>query len=451
MLSSTSRLSGVARAVFSIAIFPAAAFAQTPTITAVVDAAANTPNIPQGGSFIVKGTNLCGSGTVAGTIPYSSAPLNNVAIKFSPIGGGASLEAYMVSTSGSGKTSQVSAILPSTTPTGDYNVTVTNKASVSAAFKATVVALKFGIFTVNSSGAGRAVVQNQISKTQSDMNRFTTGKLDGNTYSPAHPRQVIVISGTGLGPITHPDNVAPGSIDLRGKLTIQVMINGVAITPDVYAGRAPSIPGDDEIILTLPASVPTGCLMPLEVSVDGQLSNSTTISIASGMNTACTQPGFTTAQLAALDQGGKVTVGAMSIAGGIEKHTAPNGVTGTLRVDSAGAMFVAVDPDELSASVAAPSMPLANNTCQATRSIETLPAAVAPPTASILSPGKLLLNGPNVLNVPISIVTPLTATTAGVTSVNGAVYMAGKYAITGSGGKDIGPFQASIQMSDRWW
>ena len=82
--------------------------------------------------------------------------------------------------------------------------------------------------------------------------------------------------------ISSPDNTLPGAIDLRSTLTIQVLINGVAYTPDLYGGRAPSLPGADEIIMTLPAGVAVSCQDLLQISVNGQLSNATSISIAAG-------------------------------------------------------------------------------------------------------------------------------------------------------------------------
>jgi hypothetical protein len=127
----------------------------TPAITAVVDAAAYTSNIAEGSVFVVKGTNLCGSGTVYGTVPYSTGPLNGVQISFTPVGGGAASNAFMVYTYGAGSLNQLAAILPSTVPPGSYDVTVTRDGSVSAAFKVSVVAHKFGIISVNGSGAGR--------------------------------------------------------------------------------------------------------------------------------------------------------------------------------------------------------------------------------------------------------------------------------------------------------
>jgi uncharacterized protein (TIGR03437 family) len=413
-----------------------------PVITAVVDAAAYTANIAQGSVFVVKGTNLCPGGTVYGTVPYSSGSLNGVTITFTPVGGGTATNAYMVYTYGAGSVNQLAAILPSTVPTGNYNVTVANAGTVGNSFSATVVAHKFGIISVNGSGAGRAVVQNYISSTQYDLDRYTTGTIGGYTYSPAHPGQIIVIWGTGLGPITSPDNTLPGAIDLRSSLTIQVLINGVAYTPDLYGGRAPSLPGADEIVMTLPAGVNVSCVDSLQISVNGQLSNSTTISIAAGSDTACIAPGISTATLANLDQGGNFTFGTISLAAGSDANNGPS-----IRVDVASVEFISLNADGLNAGTAGSSTTVPNNSCVATRQTIVTPTTGATPIAfSLLDPGPVVLDGPNIVKVPISVQTILNGQVAGVTVIAGAVYTAGTYKITGMGGKDVGQFQASITM-----
>lgn len=58
----------------------------------------------------------------------------------------------------------------------------------------------------------------------------------------------------------------------------------------------------------------------------------------------------------------------------------------------------------------------------------------------------MLLNGPNIVNVPLSAETILNGQVAGVTVIAGAVYTAGTYTITGQGGKDVGPFQTGIAL-----
>ena len=413
-----------------------------PAITAVLDAAAYTPNIAQGSIFVVKGTNLCPSGLVYGSVPYASAPLNGVKVTFTPAGGGAATDVYMVYTYGAGSVNQLAAILPSTVPIGNYNVTVNNGGSVGNPFSVTVVAHKFGIISVNGSGAGRAVVQNYVSASQYDLGRYTTGTLSGFTYSPAHPGQIIVIWGTGLGPITSPDNALPGAIDLRSTLTIQVLINGVAYAPDLYGGRAPGLPGADEVIMTLPAGVAVSCLDSLQISVNGQLSNSTTISIAAGNDTACTAPGISSATLARLDQGENFIFGTIALGAGSDANNGPS-----IRVDVASEEFVSVSADGLNAGTGSTPVTIPNNTCVVNRQTFAQPTGAATPIAfSLLDAGKVLLSGPNILNVPISTQTILNGQVAGITVIAGAVYTAGTYTITGQGGKDVGPFQARIPM-----
>ena len=131
----------------------------------------------------------------------------------------------------------------------------------------------------------------------------------------------------------------------------EVVIDGAAFSPDLYAGRAPALPGADEIVMTLPPNVSTGCLLSLQISVNGQLSNSTTISIAAGSDNACTAPGITTAQLARLDQGGNFSVGVMTLSGSVDTRTSAQGVTSSTRQDEASATFLSLNADQLNAGV----------------------------------------------------------------------------------------------------
>ena len=343
---------------------------------------------------------------------------------------------------------QLAGILPSSVPAGDYNVTVTNAGAASPGFKATVVAHKFGIITVNGSGAGRAVVQNYISAAQYDLGRYTTGTLSGFTYSPSHPGQIIVIWGTGMGAIGSPDNVAPGAIDLRGNLDIQVIIGGTAFKPDLYAGRAPSLPGADEIVMTLPANVSTDCLVTLQVSVNGQLSNATMISIAPPAAGACSTPGLTAEQLSRFDQGGKFRVGTISLSGSVDTHTNNQQRTTVSRLDEASAIFVSLNPDDLTAGTLGQTTTPPTNGCTVTRQILSPPmlGAANVPAFSLMGAGQITLSGPNVNKVPISTITLLNGNVAGVTATSGAVLTGGAYSVAGLGGKDVGPFQATIQM-----
>src|SRR5262249_37473872 len=67
----------------------------TPTITAVQDAAANTPTIAQGSIFIVKGSNLSASGFTSFPPPRPTQS-NGVKVTFTPVAGGTGTDAYIV-------------------------------------------------------------------------------------------------------------------------------------------------------------------------------------------------------------------------------------------------------------------------------------------------------------------------------------------------------------------
>ena len=247
-----------------------------PTISAVLDAASNTPSIAQGSIFIVKGDNLSASGFTSYGPPRPTAP-SGVKVTFTPVAGGAGTDAFTVYLYNQGGVNQIAGILPSTVAVGSYNVTVTN-GTASAGFSATVVANKLALFTQDSSGTGLTSAQNFISASVVDLNRLTTGSVGGVTISPAHPGQAVIAYGTGLGAYAAGDNSAQPLFDFRSSLTIQAVVGGMNIPVD-YAGRA-GYAGEDQINFTLPANVPTGCSVSLQISVNGKLSPATSLSIA---------------------------------------------------------------------------------------------------------------------------------------------------------------------------
>src|ERR1035437_1839778 len=227
-----------------------------PTITAVQDAASNTPSIAQGSIFIVKGSNLSASGYTPFGPPRPTVS-NGVKVTFTPVsGGGAGTDAYLVYLYNQSGVNQIACILPSTVAVGSYNVTVTN-GTVSAPVVAQVVANKIGLFTQDSTGSGLASVQNYISQTVVDLNRLTTGVVSGVTISPAHPGQAVIAYGTGLGAYAAGDNSASPAFDFRSTETIVAVVGGVNI-PVAYAGRA-GYAGEDQINFTLPTNIQTGC------------------------------------------------------------------------------------------------------------------------------------------------------------------------------------------------
>jgi hypothetical protein len=70
----------------------------TPTISAVLDAGSYTKNLAQGGMFVVKGTNMGGSGLSNFDFPLPTTSPTGIKVTFTPTSGGAGTDAYLVYT-----------------------------------------------------------------------------------------------------------------------------------------------------------------------------------------------------------------------------------------------------------------------------------------------------------------------------------------------------------------
>jgi uncharacterized protein (TIGR03437 family) len=438
------------------------AFAQRPVISAngVQDAASYTVDVAQGSVFVVKGTNLCAAGFVQASLPLPTT-LNGVRISFTPTAGGSAVDAYMVYTYNQGGVTQLSAILPSTVATGAYNVTVSNNGSASDAARVNVVARKYGIITVNSSGAGRAVIQNYVSASQLDLNRFTTGTVAGFSYSPAKPGQTLILWGTGLGPISAPDNQAPGAVDLRAQVSITVNVGGVDVTP-AYAGRSPQLPGADQINFVLPANVATGCSVPVYVKVGAQTSNAASLAIASGSSDACSDAQYSRETLGRLDQGGNLVTGSFVLSSfatsavvfGFPISTTSEGISGS---------FSRYSADQIDDSRSATS---GIDSCFVVKRLGNQSSLLTGTPPSPLDAGtSLTLNGPNVSNKSVPRISggvygaDLSSSTGGIPGIgsipgigggtSAATISAGTYTLSGAGGADIGSFSASVTVGNK--
>jgi uncharacterized protein (TIGR03437 family) len=419
-----------------------------PTITAVQDAASNTPGIAQGSIFIVKGTNLSASGYTPFAPPRPTQS-SGVKVTFTPLAGGTGTDAYLVYLYNQSGVNQIAGILPSTVAAGSYNVTVTN-GTASVPFAATVVANKVALFTQDSSGSGLASVQNYISAAAVDLNRLTTGSVGGITISPAKPGQPVIAYGTGLGAYAAGDNTASPLFDFRSSLTIAAVVGGVSIPVD-YAGRA-GYAGEDQINFTLPANVPTGCAVSLQISVNGKLSAPTSISIApDASSSACVIPGYTTSQLQSLDQGNSITTGGFSITQfGI---TVPQG---TLKSNSISGGFYQLTGFQLSSAAQGNVSVIQSGSCQVIQSVSSGTTAVAGGGLTYLDAGTVTVTGPSGSGLTNQALTKSTnsysiSTTEGLgVSIPGQVNFtlpAGNYSINGGGGPDVGTFNSSLALA----
>jgi uncharacterized protein (TIGR03437 family) len=420
----------------------------TPTITSVQDAASNTPNIAQGSIFIVKGTNLSASGYTPYGPPRPTASSGGIKVTFTPVAGGAGTDAYLVYLYNQSGVNQIAAILPSTVAVGNYNVTVTN-GTVSTPVVAQVVANKVGLFTQDSTGGGLASVQNYISAGVVDLNRLTTGSVGGVTISPAKPGQPVIAYGTGLGGYAAGDNTASPAFDFRSTETIVAIVGGVNIPVD-YAGRA-GYAGEDQINFTLPGNIPTGCAVSLQISVNGKLSAPTSISIAPDANSsACVFPGYTTAQLQKLDNGGTITAGGFSIT----QFSINVPTLGSAKFDSISGGFSQLNGFQLASAAQSNVTVIQSGSCQVIQTTSGSGSTASTGSLTYLDAGAVTVTGPAGSSLTNQVLTK-TNNLYSVTNTEGISLPgqtnfslpAGGYTLNGAGGNDVGTFNTSITLS----
>jgi uncharacterized protein (TIGR03437 family) len=387
--------------------------------------------IAQGSIFIVFGT---GMGPTSPTYP-SGLPLptslpasNGTSISISA--GGQTIAAFMFYTSAL----QVQAILPSNTPIGTASVTLTYNGKTSAPFTISVVESRVGIFTTNSQGYGTVAAQHGADSTPVLMSKA------------AHPGETVVIYGTGLGPISGPDNVAPGSVQVGSNVV--VTIAGQTVKP-IYAGRAPSYAGEDQIDFAIPTNVVTGCYVPVSVTASGQVSQDFVIPIAGNGSSACTHIfGLSASALATLDGGGTVNVGLFQILSGYAAALggAVQGAGGLF--DNANASSVFNLYNLIPVAYGAVTYPAPLNSCVVIDQVITtggfnLPAIDQIGGTELVADGLVLeINGPNGANANI-----LRQATGGYVGVFiPPILGPGSWTISGQGGVDVGAFSATITL-----
>ena len=233
-------------------------------------------------SRIAQGSIFDAYGQTEGTPPGPAAsafPLRTslVGVSVQVTAGDRTLDALilevkpaLVSYPGTSGSFRVRAVLPSGTPLGVAHVAVLYKGAalnMSNDRKMLVVAHDLGLY---SAGDGTYTAQNVSSSGSVRLNSFANA---------ATPGQLVVLWGTGLGPVYADEAVgpAPGDLGIQG---LQVL---VANRPAhvVYAGRSGCCAGVDQIIFEVPAGV-QGCAVPVVVHFpdDGSQSNGTSVSIA---------------------------------------------------------------------------------------------------------------------------------------------------------------------------
>jgi hypothetical protein len=137
-----------------------------------------------------------------------------------------------------------------------------------------VVTSDVGIFTVDSSGQGPAIV------TYADSSLVSASNA-------ANPGDTLTLVATGLGPVSGDDASGAGLGQNMPDIPLTLWLGGVQ-APVTSKGRSGCCIGVDQIVFTVPNNVPTGCAVPLVVQSGTSgtsvypISNTTLLPVASG-------------------------------------------------------------------------------------------------------------------------------------------------------------------------
>jgi uncharacterized protein (TIGR03437 family) len=360
--------------------------------------------IAPGSIFDIFGTGLS---TSAPPVLQSSAPpglpktLNQTSVTVNVNGVAVNPGLYFTTST------QIAAVLPSTTPAGNGTITVTYNGQTSAPAPIQVVASAVGLDTLYGTGNGLAV--------STDVN----GNVFGPTNSAA-PGQTMVLWGSGIGADPANDDLTyPQKIDNLTNIPMQIFIGGIPANIQ-YQGRS-QYPGLDQYNVTVPINVTPGCFVSVVAQIGNIVSNAVTVPVnATGGTCSDAVTGLSGAQIQSLvnKAGGMVNILAATVAAGTGSGSSL-AIAAALSSSYFGQGYEYVS--EGSCTIAPPEQgPFTT-------------AAFAP-----LDAGTLQLSGPN---GQFSL-----GSGPGLYQVQGTVGPGGTYTLSGSGGKSIGSFQVSLNV-----
>jgi uncharacterized protein (TIGR03437 family) len=389
-----------------------------PTITAIQN---NSSFIPAGfpnygiapsSLFVVKGSGLADAGNAA---IQSTAPpglpltLNGASITVVVNGVTTHPALYYAIPA------QLAAVLPAATPVGTGTLTVNYNGvtSAPAAIKVVPSALGINTYNTNTGVAVDAVTYAVLTYTNSGS-----------------PGQTIELWTTGLG--ADPDDSdttfspAPHSVNTP----LQIYIGGV-LAPILYQGSS-GYPGVNQINLTIPMSVPTGCWIPLAAVTGIVVSNVATLPINNGGGPCIdAQTGLNGNQIS---PGGGQTLrtGLVSL---IQTNSPGKGGTRTI-TNVADAAFEKYTGIYAPTNAVSPGGCIVNNLT---------PVPVGNITG--LDVGTITLTGPSGLAVTLAPQFGI----KGAFFANlpaGSVAAGGAFTFKGSGGADVGSFTSTITLAN---
>jgi len=163
---------------------------------------------------------------------------------------------------------QVNALVPSDTPAGTVEITLTNPNGTSDAYGIYVNATEPGWLAPPSFSIGG---KQYLGALLSDNQTFAlpANAIAGVPSRPAKPGETLTIYGVGFGPVT--GGFTAGTIvTAQNALTtqLQVQIGSTAVTPS-YAGLAPSFTGLYQFDVTVPSNMAANNAVPVSFTLGG--------------------------------------------------------------------------------------------------------------------------------------------------------------------------------------
>lgn len=408
------------------AVFP------VPAITTVANAASNigfNSPIAQGGIFILKGTGLGPDVISIAPTPFQTTTLSGASVAVTVGSTTVNAPLYYVSAA------QVAALLPSNTPTGAGTFTVSYNGQTSNAVSHTVVASNVGIFTIDSTGQGPGIV------TYADYSLVsaTKGTVCGGPNTAcgaANPGDTLILWATGLGPVSGNETAGAGLGVAQTNVPLAMYLGGVQV-PVIYQGRSGCCVGEDQIVFTVPNNVPTGCAVPLVIQVGtgaNTVSNTTVMPVATGSRTCTPIDASFASSVSQLSVSTPIVIGDMDMEKGF------NNKGGT--EDSAYFQFIRfnIKPGmEPFFGSFADHLPV--GTCTAYGVLNPSTNIPIVNTAQLDAGPGATIKGPN------GSVT-LQGSSGDLATINaaGTFLGAGAFTMSGAGGKDVGPFNATITI-----
>lgn len=126
--------------------------------------------------------------------------------------------------------------------------------------------VKPGLFTISQDGRGTAICVHSDGITLVTADR------------PARPEEVVILYGTGLGPLTPPLRTGEPSVGNQTASTPSVTIDGLSAQV-LFSGAAPGFLGLDQINVVVPGLARTNPANPLVLSINGVSASAVTLPV----------------------------------------------------------------------------------------------------------------------------------------------------------------------------